>query len=189
MELHSFALTATTAQDPTHELFLEGTAPDNALRPLASCKANAAFPRDLSRISHHGFTPGFSPYRNTGAFRAHPDRNQHLLHLHIFALAPSVTGRGYRQVIFIFQMQRSPAWFPRLASLVQHSQPEAAAGHFPQPKTGGDSREQCSTAALHKNLGARIPGFASSSPPAMEQESRAGLVWGWQMSSNPPCAP
>lgn len=73
VEQHSFALTATTVQDPTHELFLEGTAPDNVLRPPASCKAHAAFPSDLSRISHHGFTPGFSPYRNTGAFRAHPD--------------------------------------------------------------------------------------------------------------------
>lgn len=31
----------------------------------------------VSRMSHHGFTPAFSPYRNTAELRAHPDCNQH----------------------------------------------------------------------------------------------------------------
>lgn len=58
------------------------------------------------------------------------------------ALVPSVTRRDYREMMFIFQMQRSPAWFPRWASLVQHSQPEAAAGHFPQSKTENSVPQQ-----------------------------------------------
>lgn len=73
-----------------HELFLEGTAPDNALGPPASSLANAAFPgiaQDLPPRLH----TGFSPCRNPAALRAHPDCNQHSLHLQVFALAPSMT--------------------------------------------------------------------------------------------------
>ena len=174
-------------------LLLEGTALDNTLRPLASWLMQHFPLICLSRISHAGFRPGFSPYRCSGAFSAQPARIQHLLHLYIFALAVCVTRWGYRQVIFTLKMQRSPAWFPRSAPLVQHTQPEAAAEHFPEPKKGEDSREQCSTAALHEDLGARTPHrdlrFASLSTPERGHESRAGLLQGWQMFANPPRAP
>lgn len=95
-------------------------------------------------------------------------------------------------MIFTLKMQRSPACFPRSAPLVQHTQPEADAEHFPEPKKG-DSREYCSTAALHEGLGARTPHqdlhFASLSPPERGHESRAAFLQAWQMSANPPCAP
>lgn len=150
---HLLAFTGNTVHEPhTHALLLKGTALDDTLRPPVSWLMQHFPLICLSRISHAGFTPGLKRLEAYRCIQCSPCQNLAFITPHIFALALWVTKRRCRKAIFTFTTRRSPAWFPRSAPLVQHTQPGAAAEGFPERKEGGGSREQCSTTALARGF-------------------------------------